>query len=386
MMLRPLALYIHWPFCLAKCPYCDFNSHVRERIDQISWRNALLRELGYWQERLGSRQLTSIFFGGGTPSLMPAQTVAALIDAAISFWPPSLEIEITLEANPTSAEAQKFRDFANAGVNRLSLGVQALNEADLKLLGRKHDVGQARAALNMAAACFKRYSFDLIYARKNQSLAAWEAELREALSMANGHLSLYQLTIEPDTVFALQTAQGARLQADEEVAIAMYELTQQILEAAAMPAYEISNHAAKGQESRHNLTYWHYGEYVGIGPGAHGRVWEGGAVQATQTIRAPEAWRQAVETHGHGLEAAQSLSLQTQMEEALLVGMRLRQGIDKAQWQQRFGAMPDSFINQAKKQQLQDLGLLFEDATHLRATAEGLMKLNAVIGQLMKAA
>lgn len=354
-------------------------------MDQARWRAALLAELGYWQQRLGGdkgRRLDSVFFGGGTPSLMPVHTVAALLDAARQAWPVPDSIEITLEANPTSAEAEKFKGFAAAGVNRLSLGVQALNDADLQALGRKHDAAQARTAIQMAATLFPRFSFDLIYARKNQTLAAWAAELGEALSMAAGHLSLYQLTIEPDTPFALQTAQGARLQADEDTAVGLYQLTQSLTEQAGLPAYEISNHARPGQESRHNLTYWHYGDYIGIGAGAHGRVTQDGVTYATQNLRAPEAWLAAVEAKTHGLESITPLTPHIQQTEAFLMGLRLRGGIDKARWQQRFGAPLDTFMNADKKALLANLGMVAETPHHFHATPAGLLRLDHVLGQL----
>src|SRR5262252_8891286 len=264
-------LYVHWPFCLSKCPYCDFNSHVREAIDHERWRDALLLELDHYAADTPARRLTSIFFGGGTPSLMAPDTVAAVIERAARHWPFAPDIEITLEANPTSVEAGKFAGFRSAGVNRVSLGVQALNDADLKFLGRHHSAAEARAAIEIARRSFRRHSFDLIYARPGQSAAAWRAELAEAIALAGDHLSVYQLTIEPETVFGAAHRRGELQVPEEEDAAALYELTQELLGAAGLPAYEISNHARPGEESRHNLAYWRYRTYAGIGPGAHGR-------------------------------------------------------------------------------------------------------------------
>jgi oxygen-independent coproporphyrinogen-3 oxidase len=293
------ALYVHWPFCRSKCPYCDFNSHVREDVDHARWRAALLAELDHFADRTGGRQLTSIFFGGGTPSLMAPETVAAVIDRATERWAPAPGIEITLEANPTSVEAGKFAGFRVAGVNRVSLGVQALNDADLAALGRQHSAAEAVAAVRLAQRHFPRVSFDLIYARSGQSLSAWRMELAEALELASEHLSVYQLTIEPETAFGAAWRRGELTVPDEDSAAALYEETQTILEKAGMPAYEISNHARAGSACRHNLTYWRYGDYAGIGPGAHGRLTLGDGRRATRQHRAPEAWLGAVEAQGH---------------------------------------------------------------------------------------
>src|SRR5262245_38165171 len=275
-------LYVHWPFCLSKCPYCDFNSHVRAAIDHSRWRAALLRELDHYAAHTRGRRLTSIFFGGGTPSLMEPATVAAVIERAAEHWPLASDVEITLEANPTSVEAGKFAAFRTSGVNRVSLGVQALNDADLKFLGRHHSAAEARAAIDIARRHFARYSFDLIYARPGQSAAAWRSELAEAVGLAGDHLSVYQLTIEPETVFGAAHRRGELAVPREEEAAALFELTQERLGEAGLPAYEISNHARPGGESRHNLTYWRYGDYVGIGPGAHGRLTVGSEKLATR--------------------------------------------------------------------------------------------------------
>ena len=292
-----LALYVHWPFCVSKCPYCDFNSHVRETVDQERWRDALLADLAHEARETQGRRLTSVFFGGGTPSLMPPATVAALIEAAEAHWGFAPGIEITLEANPSSVEAARFADLAVAGVNRVSLGLQSLDDAALRFLGRAHDVDEGLAALDTALSAFARISFDLIYALPGQSDAAWQAQLGRALSFGTGHLSLYQLTIEPGTRFAAMAAKGELVPADPDESAALYELTRDMTAAAGLPAYEISNHARPGEESRHNLSYWRYRSYAGIGPGAHGR--RGG--HATQRHRKPENWLSALARNGHGI-------------------------------------------------------------------------------------
>ena len=324
------ALYVHWPFCKAKCPYCDFNSHVRAGVDHERWRRALLAELDHFAALTPGHRLDSIFFGGGTPSLMAPATVAAVIDSAVRHWRPAPGIEITLEANPTSVEAERFRGFRAAGVNRVSLGVQALDDADLRFLGREHSVAEALAAVELAAANFPRHSFDLIYARPGQTMTAWEAELRRALDLAAGHLSLYQLTIEPGTRFHAMVEQGRLVPLDEDVQAALYEQTQALLGAAGLPAYEISNHARPGQESRHNLVYWRYGDYVGIGPGAHGRLTLDGTRLATRTLRVPERWLAAVESDGNGEEPREQVDAGPQLVEALMMGLRLTEGIPLA--------------------------------------------------------
>src|SRR5438477_11446330 len=287
---HPLAVYIHWPFCRSKCPYCDFNSHVRERIDEARWTSALLADLERQAELAPDREVVSVFFGGGTPSLMPPETVAALVERVKALWPVAPDLEVTLEANPNSAEADRFAGFAAAGINRLSLGIQALQPEALRFLGRGHDRDEAIAAIRLARASFARYSFDLIYARPGQSVAAWEAELDEALGLAGKHLSLYQLTIEPGTAFGNRAARGEVLAADEETGAALFEATQRRLAAAGLPAYEISNHARPGAECRHHLAHWHYDDYLGIGPGAHGRGTQDGGKIATRQRRTPAAW------------------------------------------------------------------------------------------------
>ena len=319
----PLALYIHWPFCVSKCPYCDFNSHVREAVDQAAWRGALLRDLAFEAEVHPQGPLGSIFFGGGTPSLMPPETVAALIAAAERHWGFSPDIEITLEANPSSVEAARFADLAAAGVNRVSLGLQALDDQALAFLGRAHGLDEGLAALDTAQRAFRRVSFDLIYARPGQSVQAWEAELARALSFGTGHLSLYQLTIEPGTRFAALAAKGELPTIGEEEAAALYELTQARTGAGGRPAYEISNHARPGEESRHNLAYWRYQAYLGVGPGAHGR--RGGV--STQRHKKPENWLAALARNGHGIQEEAVITADEAALETLLMGLRLREGV-----------------------------------------------------------
>ena len=334
MTASSFGLYIHWPFCLSKCPYCDFNSHVSAApIDHGRWREALLREMHKLHSRLPDRQLASIFLGGGTPSLMKPETVASLIAGAKSLWPVSPDLEVTLEANPTSAERACFQAFAKAGVNRLSLGIQALNDAALKTLGRRHDVREALAALDLAQKVFPRVSFDLIYARQNQSLKDWEQELGRALDLGTAHLSLYQLTIEPHTPFFTARARGRLHLPGPDLSRDFYDLTQEICSRAGLPAYEISNHARPGEESRHNLGYWRGADYLGIGPGAHSRT--GGHALANTSN--PQDWLEQVETRGHGLKNDTALSRLEQAEEFLLMGLRLTEGIDTAILQRRTG-------------------------------------------------
>ncbi|MEA3016522.1 MAG: hypothetical protein QOI38_1244 [Sphingomonadales bacterium] len=319
----PLALYVHWPFCVSKCPYCDFNSHVRESIDQDVWREALLADLAHEARRTQGLQLTSVFFGGGTPSLMPPATVAALIEAAERHWGFSSDIEITLEANPSSVEAARFADLAAAGVNRVSLGLQSLDDRALRFLGRAHDAAEGLAALATAQRHFARVSFDLIYALPEQTEAQWRGELARALSFGTGHLSLYQLTIEPGTRFAALAAKGALQAKDADEAAALYELTQAMTEAAGLPAYEISNHSRPGEESRHNLAYWRYGAYAGIGPGAHGRR----AGASTRRHSKPENFLSALARNGHAIEEEAPVPPEDAAVEALLMGLRLREGV-----------------------------------------------------------
>jgi putative oxygen-independent coproporphyrinogen III oxidase len=382
-MATPLALYIHWPFCKSKCPYCDFNSHVRERIDEPRWRAALLAELDHWAPALKERELVSIFFGGGTPSLMAPATAAALIDRARQHWRAARDLEITLEANPTSVEAARFAELRAAGVNRVSLGVQALDDASLKFLGRGHNAGEAHAAVALAARLFDRFSFDLIYARPGQTLDGWRRELSAALMMAGDHLSLYQLTIEPGTAFATAFARGDFRLPDEETQGALYETTQETLAAAELPAYEISNHARPGEECRHNLVYWRYQDYLGIGPGAHGRLTLGNEKRALKNFRAPETWLGAVERAGHGLEETLQLSADERRDEMLMMGLRLGEGIARDSFRAETGEDLEAALDAARLARLREAGFLTFDAAGLRATPAGRQRLNAVLGALL---
>lgn len=377
------ALYVHWPFCKAKCPYCDFNSHVRERVDHGRWARALLRELDHFGAVTQGRPLRSIFFGGGTPSLMAPATVAAVIERAEHWWPFEAGIEITLEANPTSVEAAKLKGFRTAGVNRVSLGVQALNDADLHLLGREHGAVEARAAVELAAVIFPRFSFDLIYARPDQTLAAWEAELEQALALADGHLSLYQLTIEPGTRFHALAERGALVPLDEDRQALLFEATQAHLAAAGLPAYEISNHARPGEESRHNLVYWRYGDYVGIGPGAHGRLTLDGRRFATRTARAPERWLAAVEAQGHAELPREPVPPAAQVTELLMMGLRLAEGVPLARIEVISGRSWRESIDPRGLERLMRLDLLRLAPDRLAATPAGRQRLDAVLQALL---
>ena len=380
---RGFAVYVHWPFCLHKCPYCDFNSHVRSTIDGDGWRRALLAELTHTAARLGPRRVDSIFFGGGTPSLMQPADTAAVIDGIAAAWTLAPDCEITLEANPTSVEAERFLDLAAAGVNRVSIGLQALDDRALARLGRQHSVAESLKALAAAEAHFKRWSFDLIYARPGQSPAEWERELDRALGMAGGHLSLYQLTIEDGTAFAQAARRGQLTLPDEDASASMYEMTQARCEDAGLPAYEVSNHAAPGQESRHNLTYWRYGEYAGLGPGAHGRPVIDGERRATASIRRPEAWLQAVAEQGHGGESETTLDRDERAEELLMMGLRLAEGIALPAFQDETGSPLETWLAPAALAPLLDGGLLELTPSHLRATARGRPVLNAVLAALL---
>ena len=375
----PLALYIHWPFCVSKCPYCDFNSHVRASVDQAQWRDALLADLAHEAGLLPGRRLGSIFFGGGTPSLMPPATVAALIDAALAAWPAAPGgVEITLEANPSSVEAARFADLAAAGVNRVSLGVQALDDAALRFLGRAHGVDEALGALAIAQRHFARASIDLIYARPDQSLAAWEAELARALAFGTEHLSLYQLTIEPGTRFATDAAAGRLVIPDGDTAADLFEATRAITAAAGIPAYEISNHARPGAQSRHNLTYWRYGDYAGIGPGAHGRR----DALATFRRRKPENWLAALARNGHGLESEEPLTPATRASEALLMGLRLDEGVDLARIAALTGVAIGELVDDRQIAALP--GLIERSGDHLRVTEAGMILLDAILPRVVR--
>ncbi|MEP4378036.1 MAG: radical SAM family heme chaperone HemW [Alphaproteobacteria bacterium] len=378
-----IALYVHWPFCLSLCPYCDFNSHVRDTIDQGAWRDGLLRELEHYAARVPGRRLTSIFFGGGTPSLMPPETARAVIARARELFAPDRDIEITLEANPTSAELASLAGFADAGVNRLSLGVQALDDAALSALGRTHAVADARAAIASAADIFARFSFDLIYARPGQTPEGWMRELEGALALTRGHISVYQLTIEAGTPFFLAQARGDLQLPDEADGAIMFEQTQDVLAAAGLPSYEISNHAAPGQESRHNLTYWHYRDYLGVGPGAHGRITIDGEIRATRQHRAPEIWLKQVLKDGHATRENAVLPRDTRIGELVMMGLRLTAGIDAGEFAQRIGARPDEIFAPAAVERLVGAGYLDWRDDGFNATPAGRQRLNAVVDALL---
>jgi putative oxygen-independent coproporphyrinogen III oxidase len=380
----PFAIYIHWPFCKAKCPYCDFNSHVRAAIDQDAWQHALLAELDHYASETVGRTVSSVFFGGGTPSLMAPATAAALIERIAERWVLAADAEITLEANPTSVEAERFRDFRAAGINRASLGVQALDPAALAFLGRGHSVGEAIAAIELARRHFPRFSFDLIYARPGQEPAQWDAELKQALSLAGDHLSLYQLTIEKGTAFHTAHARGDFAIPDDDRAGALYELTQRRLSEAGLPSYEISNHARPGGESRHNLVYWRYGDYVGIGPGAHGRLTLGGAKVATRQLRLPETWLAAVEKRGAGTDERTPIAAAERLEEMLMMGLRLNEAVPRARFRRECGAEPEDVLDPVPLARLVDGGFLVLDGDGLRSTEDGRQRLNAVLGTLLR--
>ena len=380
---KNLAIYIHWPFCLSKCPYCDFNSHVRDEIDEAAWADALVRELDHYRKLSGPRTITSVFFGGGTPSLMSAVTVEKLLSRIAKIWSPAENIEITLEANPTSVEAGKFKDFAAAGINRLSLGIQALNDPDLKALGREHNVKEARQAIDLSQKYFSRSNFDLIYARMGQSLAAWEQELKQALDMSVGHLSLYQLTIERGTAFYQAHEKGRLILPDEDLSADMYELTQAICEEYGVPAYEISNHARKGQESRHNMTYWKYGDYIGVGPGAHGRLSIDGDLYALNQDRSPEKWLKNIVANGHATDQSECLTAQARAEEMIMMGLRLSRGLNLMSFESRVGQKIENFIDHNYLQRLFELGYMEKDDHHLRATAQGMPLLNGLLKRIL---
>lgn len=376
-------VYIHWPFCAQKCPYCDFNSHVRQKgWDEARFLAAYLRELDHVRERIGPRTVASVFFGGGTPSLMQPATTAAILERIAANWSLSADAEITLEANPGSIEAQRFAGYRAAGVNRVSMGFQSFDDAELKKLGRIHSAAEALAAFDIARRTFDRASFDLIYARPGQTADAWRAELRQALSLGTDHLSLYQLTIEPDTPYAALHRAGKLIVPDEDAALELYAITQDVTAAAGLPAYEISNHARVGEESRHNLLYWRYGEYAGIGPGAHGRLIADGARHATVTERHPETWCDSVETQGHAYTSDVTLNADEQCDEALLMGLRLREGLALSRLADLSGATPAA----ATVAGLRSLGLIEtrDDGQRLRATARGRFVLDSVVAELSR--
>ncbi len=376
--LEPLAVYIHWPFCVSKCPYCDFNSHVRATIDEAGWRDALLADLAHEAALLPGRRVTSIFFGGGTPSLMDPATTGAVIDAVARHWSLDEDCEITLEANPNSVEAARFAGYAKAGVGRVSLGLQALDDGALKQLGRAHSVREGLAALDIAQAHFGRVSFDLIYDRPGQTRVAWEAELARALGFGTEHLSLYQLTIEPSTAFARLHADGKLVLPDADTSADLFELTQAMTAAAGLPAYEVSNHARPGAASRHNLAYWRYDDYVGVGPGAHGRR----LATATERHKKPENWIAALAATGSGLNVEAPLDAETRATEALLMGLRLADGIDAAHFAARTGRTLDATIDTAARDRLVAQGMIEPRSDRLQLTPRGRPLVNAVLAAL----
>ena len=378
--MNGFGIYVHWPFCAAKCPYCDFNSHVRATVDGDRWAAAIVRELEWIRNAQGAvaPSVQSVFFGGGTPSLAPGTSIAAILDAIARLWPVSQGVEITLEGNPASADAARFRDYRSAGVNRVSLGVQALNDFDLKFLGRLHDVVEAKAALKVAMDSFERVSLDLIYARPGQTAKAWRDELREAVGFGTEHLSLYQLTIEPETPFALRARAGTLEMPDEDRSAELFDITQEMTEAARRPAYEISNHAAPGRECRHNLLYWRYGDYAGVGPGAHGRLTLEGKRVATSAVRLPERWQDQVRREGHGIAERTIVGDAEAAREHLIMNLRLREGIDLAAYDRRWGVT----LDEAKIAELAADDLVCVKEGNLAATKRGRLVLNSIIAAL----
>ena len=376
-------VYVHWPFCKSKCPYCDFNSHVSESVDHEKWAASYLKEIDHVAAKTKGQKVTSIFFGGGTPSLMSPETVAKIIDHIQKVWNIANDIEITLEANPTSIEAQKFTEFKQAGINRVSVGVQSLRDNDLKFLGREHSAQEALSALEIANDVFDRVSFDLIYARPEQAIEDWKTELAEAVSYAKGHLSLYQLTIEQGTPFYTRAARGEFRVPEQDQAGEFYEVTQEILNAAGLPAYEISNHAAEGQESAHNMTYWRYGDYAGIGPGAHGRLTVENKKYATRTHRAPDVWLSKVANDGHGFHPFEKVSSDERFTEMMMMGLRLRTGIELENICRETGEDWRNILQQDKIEHMVDEGLLELTPTHIRPTPSGMQRLNGLLAYLL---
>lgn len=373
-------IYIHWPFCQAKCPYCDFNSHVARTIDHARWLDAYIAELRHMRDLTGERVVNTVFFGGGTPSLMPPDLVGAVVEAIRRLWPQANDTEITLEANPTSTEAARFRGFRDAGVNRVSVGLQALDDRDLQRLGRLHSAAEAVKAFDLARTIFPRASFDLIYARQHQTLGGWRNELTTVLQMEPDHLSLYQLTIEDGTAFGDRYNRGklTGLPPDDDAAD-MYILTQEMCDAAGLPAYEVSNHARDGHEGRHNLVYWRYGDYLGVGPGAHGRLTLDGQRSARQSTRMPEGWLRQVEQTGTGESELQFLPGPEQAAEYLMMSLRLREGSSR----KRFEALSESSINAEKLSELEDSGHVWQQDDRFGVTTDGRAVLNAVLRHLL---
>lgn len=378
---KPLGLYVHWPFCVSKCPYCDFNSHVRNSVDHGRWKKALLTELKHVGSLTQGRPLQSVFFGGGTPSLMDPGTVKAIIDELGTYWRVN-NPEITLEANPNSVEIDKFKDFRAAGINRVSIGIQSLNADALKFLGRAHSVNEATRAIEIAAQIFDRYSFDLIYARPGQTVAEWEKELREAMPLVRDHISLYQLTIEPGTAFHTAYARKDFTLPEGNQAADLFDRTNEILAEKQIHRYEVSNHAQLGKECQHNLVYWRYQDYAGIGPGAHGRLTMDGQKYATKCHKAPETWLEKVESQGHAIQEKILLSPKEQIIETLMMGLRLKEGISLASFQDNLNTHAQDVLDKSRLQALKDEGYLLINDTHMKTTPEGLLRLNSLVGYL----
>lgn len=382
------AIYVHWPFCKSKCPYCDFNSHVRERVDEDAWAKALLAELDHYAALTPGRTVSSVFFGGGTPSLMSPHIAASVLDRIATRWRVAEDPEITLEANPNSAEAERFAGFKAAGVERLSIGVQALDDKALKFLGRGHDVREAKHAIDRAAALFERFSFDLIYARPDQTVEDWKDELRAALALGPSHLSVYQLTLEPGTRFTQMAARGELVLPGEDRQEALYDTTLDLLAAAGLPAYEVSNHAKPGSESRHNRVYWRYEDYVGVGPGAHGRITVDGVKRATRQEKAPETWLAGVAAHGHATAEDEALAPRTQADEALMMGLRVTEGIDARRFERVTGmkleapGAVNAALDTARVDRLVRDGFLARTAQGFAPTPQGLKLVNALVSAL----
>jgi len=373
-------IYIHWPYCLSKCPYCDFNSHVADSVDHDQWAQAFVTELKYYAEKTRDKTVSSIFFGGGTPSLMAPQTVETIITSISTLWKTTRDLEITLEANPTSIENDKLSAFKTAGINRVSIGIQSLDNKQLKFLGRQHNAQEALDAVEIAAKLFNRYSFDLIYARPKQTLESWQEELQHALQFSNGHLSLYQLTIEKGTAFYTQHQRGDFVIPKDDHGAALYELTQEIMTKAGLPAYEISNHASPGQESRHNLTYWRYGDYIGIGPGAHGRLTLDTEKYGTRAHRAPSIWLDKVSQQNHGAHPFEKITPSEQISELVMMGLRLNEKIYFERLSDITGHPP---ISRDRLKQLAQEGYLTVTEAYFQSTPQGWQRLNALLKYLL---
>ncbi len=382
-LAAPLAIYIHWPFCAKKCPYCDFNSHVSNTIDPTAWQKAYEQELKYYRFLTGPRRVESVFFGGGTPSLMPPFLVESILKNIHDFWGLEINTEVTLEANPGSVETDKLAGFKTAGVSRLSIGIQSLEDSALKFLGRIHSAADGFRAINIANSLFDRVSFDLIYARPNQTTAEWKEELTRALGYATGHLSLYQLTIEPETPFYIAHSRGEFSIPDEDLSADLYILTEELTTAAGLPSYEISNYARMGHESRHNLTYWHYDDYIGIGPGAHGRITLNGVKYATRAHRAPDIWRSKVKTCGHGAHPFTPIDLPTRGVESLMMGLRLTSGFDLLKIEKESSAPWTDMIVESRIITLVDHGDMIRTGTHIQLTRAGRLRLNQILLYLL---